>query len=217
MEAARAGGREADIAPAPEPPSAGWKPADPGPLGLAAFATTTIVLSLYNANLISAGGAAVVLPLTLAYGGIVQLLAGMWEFRTGNTFGAVLFSSFGGFWISFYFLVWVVAPKGILLKDVHNSVSVYLYAWGIVSLIMFVASLKTTAQAAVTLGLLTITFILLAIGNASLAGTTSLTNGTIKLGGWFGIATAIGAFYGAAAATINSTWGRTVLPVFPLR
>src|SRR5207247_5987223 len=78
----------------------GWTPADPGPLGLAAFALTTFVLSMFNADLVSGAGLPVVFGLALAYGGIAQLLAGLWEFRTGNTFGAVAFSSFGAFWIS---------------------------------------------------------------------------------------------------------------------
>ena len=81
-----------------------WKPADPGPLGLAAFAMTTFVLSMFNSNLVNGKGLPVVLGLALAYGGIVQLLAGMWEFRTGNTFGAVAFCSYGAFWISFWAL-----------------------------------------------------------------------------------------------------------------
>ena len=78
--------------------------ADPGPLGLAAFALTTFVLSMFNADLVSKGGEPVVLGLALAYGGLAQLLAGMWEFRTGNTFGAVAFTSFGAFWLSFFVL-----------------------------------------------------------------------------------------------------------------
>jgi len=85
-------------------PLSGWKPADPGPLGLAGFAMTTFVLSMFNSNLVDAKGTPVVLGLALAYGGIAQLLAGMWEFRTGNTFGAVAFTSFGAFWISFWAL-----------------------------------------------------------------------------------------------------------------
>src|SRR5947199_2468822 len=118
MEASRpgvpgpgAGAREADVAPAPDPTggrTAGiWAPADPGPLGLAAFAATTFVLSMINANLVSGPltDVPVVLGLALAYGGLVQLIAGIWEFRTGNTFGAVAFCSYGAFWISFYFLV----------------------------------------------------------------------------------------------------------------
>ena len=83
----------------------GWAPADPAPLGLAGFALTTFVLSMFNANLVSSGGEPIVLGLALAYGGLAQLLAGMWEFRTGNTFGAVAFTSYGAFWISFWALV----------------------------------------------------------------------------------------------------------------
>jgi succinate-acetate transporter protein len=75
--------------PASEGTGAGWKPADPGPLGLAGFALTTFVLSMFNAGLVSKTAEPVVLGVALAYGGIAQLLAGMWEFRTGNTFGAV--------------------------------------------------------------------------------------------------------------------------------
>src|SRR5919204_6606566 len=81
--------------------TAAWSPADPAPLSLAGFAMTTFVLSMFNGNLVGSGGEPVVLGLALAYGGIAQLLAGMWEFRTGNTFGAVAFTSYGAFWISF--------------------------------------------------------------------------------------------------------------------
>ena len=76
--------------------------ADPGPLGLAAFALTTFVLSFFNSGLMSEKGLPIVLGLALAYGGLAQLLAGMWEFRTGNTFGATAFTSYGAFWLSFW-------------------------------------------------------------------------------------------------------------------
>ena len=113
MEAANIGGaREADVAPAPAADpyagrTAGWTPANPAPLGLAGFAATTFMLSMINADLVShsSGGLPAFLALALAYGGIAQLIAGIWEFRTGNTFGAVAFCSYGAFWISFYFLV----------------------------------------------------------------------------------------------------------------
>src|ERR671930_899974 len=78
------------------------KVADPGPLGLAAFALTTFVLSFFNAELAPASGESIVFAIAFAYGGIAQILAGMWEFRTGNTFGAVAFTSYGAFWLSFF-------------------------------------------------------------------------------------------------------------------
>ena len=220
MEAARPGPREADVAPAPEPAgrSAGWTPADPGPLGLAGFAMTTFVLSMYNADLINAGGLLVVLSLALAYGGIAQLLAGMWEFRTGNTFGAVAFSSFGAFWISYFILVRIIiVPKLIAPNAIDNAVAVYLYGWAIFTTYMFLASLRTTGAVALVFFLLAVTFWVLAIGNASLSGTTKVTNNTIKIGGWIGLATAVAAWYASFAAVTNSTFGRVVLPVMPLR
>jgi hypothetical protein len=93
---------------------------------------------------------------------------------------------------------------------------VYLWAWGIFTAYMFVASLRTTGAVALVLLLLAVTFIVLGIGNSALAGTHSLTNGTIKLGGWIGLVTAVVAWYASFAGVTNSTWGRTVLPVFPL-
>ena len=103
MEATNIGGREPNVAPAPDPtggPSAGWTPANPAPLGLAGFAATTFMLSMINANLVNHLALTGVLGLAIAYGGIAQLIAGIWEFRTGNTFGAVAFCSYGAFWIS---------------------------------------------------------------------------------------------------------------------
>ncbi len=213
--------READVRPAEDPTGgrlAGWTPADPGPLGLAAFATTTFILSMINANLVGGGvatAAGVVIGMALAYGGIAQFAAGLWEFRTGNTFGATAFCSFGAFWISFYFLLHVgasVIPK----TELFSAVGLYLWAWGIFTAYMFIASLRTTGAVALVFLLLAITFIVLGIGNSALAGTHSLTNGTIKLGGYFGLATAIVAWYASMAGVTNATWGRTVLPVFPL-
>jgi succinate-acetate transporter protein len=216
MEAGRVGPREADLAPAPDPTggrAAGWTPADPGPLGLAAFAGTTFVLSIFNADLVSSRGLLVVLGLALAYGGIVQLVAGIWEFRTGNTFGAVAFCSFGAFWISYFILVRLTPTAGVTT----NGIAVYLYMWAIFTTYMFVASLRTTGAVALVFLLLAATFWILAIGNASLSGTTNVTNSTIKLGGWVGLVTAAAAWYASFAAVTNSTFGRVVLPVFPLR
>ncbi len=140
---------------------ASWIPADPGPLrpGLA-----------------------------LAYGGIAQLLAGMWEFRTGNTFGAVAFSSFGAFWISYWALVTFFVDS-IPASHAGAAIGLYLWAWAIFTTYMFVASLRTTGAVALVFFLLAITFILLGAGNAG-----DHTN-VIKWGGYVGLATAIAAWY----------------------
>jgi uncharacterized protein len=215
--------READVAPDPDPTGgrlAGWTPADPGPLGLAAFAGTTFVLSMINSGLVGTqhlpGGGLLpmVAALALAYGGVAQLVAGIWEFRTGNTFGAVAFCSYGAFWISFYFVVQSVGKN--FPSEVFSGLGLYLWMWGIFTTYMFIASLRTTGAVALVFLLLAVTYILLGIGNSALAGTHSVINGTIKIGGYVGIATAIAAWYASFAAVINSTFGRVMLPVFPL-
>jgi uncharacterized protein len=186
-----------------------WTPADPGPLGLAGFAMTTFVLSMFNAKLVSSAGEPVVLGLALAYGGIAQLLAGMWEFRTGNTFGAVAFTSYGAFWISFWALVAFYASK-IPAADAGHAVGLYLWAWAIFTTYMFIASLRTTGAVALVFLLLAITFVLLGAGNSG------NHENVIKWGGYVGLATAAAAWYASFAAVINSTFGRIVLPVIPL-
>src|SRR3954468_23406331 len=137
--------------------------ADPGPLGLAAVALTTFVLSLFNSQLMCEGGLPVVLGLALAYGGLAQLLAGMWEFRTGNTFGAVAFTSYGAFWLSFWAFVQFY-EKSVPAADAGHAVGLYLIAWGIFTTYMFVASLRTTAAISLVFVLLAVTFFLLGIG-----------------------------------------------------
>jgi hypothetical protein len=186
-----------------------WNVADPGPLGLAAFALTTFVLSMFNSGLVSDKGEPIVFGLAFAYGGLAQLLAGMWEFRTGNTFGATAFTSYGAFWLSFFVFVTFFATK-VPAADAGHAVGLYLIAWGIFTAYMFLASLRTTTAIATVFLLLTATFIVLGIGDAS--GTEGIT----KVGGWIGIATAAAAWYASFAVVTNSTFGRTVLPVRPL-
>src|ERR1700684_2803398 len=185
-----------------------WRPADPGPLGLAGFAMTTFVLSIFNSNLVDEKGLPVVLGLALVYGGIVQLLAGMWEFRTGNTFGAVAFCSYGAFWISFWALNVFYAKQ--IGGNAGHAVGVYLWAWAIFTAYMTVAALRVSGAVLLVFALLTVTFILLAIG--AVGAHESVTH----WGGYLGLATAAAAWYASFAAVTNSTFGRTVLPVVPL-
>jgi succinate-acetate transporter protein len=179
---------------------------DPAPLGLAAFALTTFVLSFFNAGLVSEKGEPVVLGLALAYGGIAQLLAGMWEFRNNNTFGATAFTSYGAFWISFFVLIQFEGSK-IPTTNLGKAVGLYLIAWGIFTAYMWVASLRVSVAVSLVFLLLTATYIVLGIGNAN--GTESI----IHAGGWIGIATAIAAWYASFAGVTNKTFGRIVLPV----
>src|SRR5437773_5324626 len=203
--------QEATTRTAPSPPAATEVTiADPAPLGLAAFALTTFVLSMFNAGLVDAKGEPIVLGLALAYGGVAQLLAGMWEFTKGNTFGATAFSSYGAFWISFWAYVTFFATK-IPEGNRGSAVGLYLIAWGIFTTYMWVASLRTTAAVNLVFLLLAITFFVLGIGDA-------VGNDTIsKLGGWLGLATAVAAWYASFAGVTNFTFGREVLPVRPLQ
>ena len=184
--------------------------ADPGPLGLAAFATTTFVLSFFNAGLVSDKAEPVVFGLAFAYGGIAQFVAGMWEFRTGNTFGATAFTSYGAFWLSFWAFV-EFFEKDVPKADAGHAVGLYLIAWGIFTAYMTIASLRTTGAVAIVFVLLTITFLVLGIGNAG--GNTSI----VKLGGWLGLATALAAWYASFAEVTNATFGRTMMPTWPLQ
>ena len=189
--------------------SSSWTPANPAPLGLAGFAMTTFVLSFVNANWVSGTDLPVVLGLALAYGGIAQLLAGMWEFRAGNTFGALAFSSFGAFWISYWLLV-TFNVGGIPAAHAGHALGLYLWAWAIFTAYMTVAALRVSGAVLLVFVLLTVTFVLLAIGNDG----GNMT--TVHWGGYIGVATAIAAWYASFAGVINSTFGRTVAPTFPL-
>jgi uncharacterized protein len=183
--------------------------ADPAPLGLAGFALTTFVLSMFNAGLVAQEGEPVVFGLALAYGGLAQFLAGMWEFRKGNTFGATAFSSYGAFWLSFWAYVTFFATR-IPEGNRGSAVGLYLIAWGIFTFYMWIASFRTNTAVMVVFLLLWITFVLLGIGDA--AGNDSIS----KFGGWVGLATALAAFYASFAGVTNFTFGREVVPVRPL-
>jgi uncharacterized protein len=192
---------------APEPARVIPVTANPAALGLAGFALTTFVLSMFNADLVSSQGEPVVLGLALAYGGLAQLLAGMWEFRTGNTFGATAFSSYGAFWLSFW------AFEQFFAKDIKdpaalgNAVGLYLIGWGVFTAYMWIASFRVSVAVNVVFLLLAITFLLLGIGNAA------DNSDIVKLGGWFGIADAIAAWYASFATVTNATFNKIVLPV----
>jgi succinate-acetate transporter protein len=186
------------------------KTADPGPLGLAAFALTTFVLSMINSQLVGEASVPVVLGLALAYGGLAQLLAGMWEFRTGNTFGATAFTSYGAFWLSFWAFEQFFA-KEVPPAHLGDTVGLFLIAWGIFTTYMWIASLRTTAAISLVFILLAATFIILGIGNAQNDANI------VKIGGYVGLATAAAAWYASFAVVVNSTFGRTVMPVFPLK
>jgi hypothetical protein len=183
--------------------------ADPGPLGLAGFAATTFALSFVNAGLVPKSVEPVVIPLALFYGGLAQLLAAMWEYKKGNTFGATAFGTYGPFWLAFALYAWLFLPK-LSEADGATATGLFLLVFTIFTAYMSIAALKTNAALLTVFVLLTLTYLFLTI--AEFAGVAGLG----IVGGWIGILTAIAAWYTSFAGVINSTFKKTVAPVFPL-
>ena len=186
--------------------------ANPGPLGLCGFALTTFVLSSINAGWFPAGGTNIIVGLALFYGGLAQMLAGMWEVRTGNTFGATAFASYGAFWLS----LGVVFVPGFGILDalvksgtLHQALGLFLLGWTIFTALMFLGTLRSNVALMVVFALLTITFALLAIGE--LAG----SDVSHMLGGYVGVLTAIAAWYTALAGILASSKSVFTLPIGP--
>jgi succinate-acetate transporter protein len=175
--------------------------ANPAPLGLCAFALTTFVLSAANANLFV--GSTMVIGLALFYGGLVQLLAGMWEFKAGNTFGATAFSSYAGFWMAL--------GLALLFKLIPNdsALGFFLLGWTIFTGIMFLGTLRTNLALMAVFLVLFLTFLALAIG--TLGGSSTL----VVVGGWLGIITSILAWYTALAGLLASGKSAFTIPVWP--
>lgn len=180
--------------------------ADPAPLGLAAFSLTTFLLSLFNAGLLPAAGETIVFPLALFYGGLAQFMAGMWEFRNKNTFGATAFTSYGAFWLTFGALETYYAGQ-IPESALGPVVGWFLIGWGIFTAYMWVGSFGVNTAVMIVFLLLATTFFVLGIGD--LIGNDAI----VVIGGYIGLATAAAAWYTSAAGVINTNLGRTVLPV----
>jgi uncharacterized protein len=191
--------------------------ADPAPLGLSGFALTTFILSLVNAGVLKgAGDIKVVIGLAVFYGGLAQLLAGMWEFRNGNTFGATAFTSYGAFWLSFVALL--IPGFGVTFGTAAGpsgtAVGWYLIGWAIITGLLTLGTFRLNGGLVVVFVLLFVTFILLAIGwfNGSAAG-----SGITAIGGWLGILTAIAAWYSALAGVLRGvSGGKIALPIMPM-
>jgi succinate-acetate transporter protein len=185
--------------------------ADPAPLGLAAFALTTFLLSAFNAGWMTTASGLAWLGYAFAYGGLGQLLAGMWEFRNRNVFGATAFSSYGGFWIGLglYFVLIGnnLLAHPLLAHEFSKDVGWILLAFAIFNTYMLIWSTQVNAAVFAVFLTLEITEIILFIGNFS------GSSGTVKFGGIVGVITAICAWYASAAGVANGMGGRLRLPV----
>ncbi len=182
------------------------KPANPAPLGLVGFGLTTVVLSVINAKLIPADAVTVVIPLAFAFGGLAQIIAGSMEYRNGNTFGTVAFTSFGLFWWWFAFLQWSLSA-GILKTSpgLSTGLGVTLFMWGVFTLYMWISTFRSNLGLWLVFLTLWLTFFLLAGGE--------LGQNTAVLGGYMGILSGLLAMYVSFAEVTNEMFGRTVLPL----
>jgi succinate-acetate transporter protein len=192
----------AAVTPAVQPAAAAAPVADPGPLGLAAFALTTFLLSAVNARWTNGNSAGTAfLGYALAYGGGAQLLAGMWEFRNKNVFGATAFSSYGAFWIGLFF--WIKnAPAAT-----GHDLGWILLAFAIFNTYMLILSSQVNMAVFAVFLTLELTEILLVIGNFT------SSPGWTQLGGYVGIITALCAWYTSAAGVANGLNGKLRFPV----
>ena len=180
--------------------------AEPAALGLAAFALTTMALSFINVGILDALDLPVVLGLALAYGGLVQLLAGMWAFVKNDTFAAAALSSYGGFWISFWALNKFFLPS-IPADHRAGALALYLLCWAVFTFYMWIVSFRVSLAVMAVFLTLWPTYVLLGLGKAL---DSSLL---FHLGGAFGIATAVCAWYVAFAITANQTTRRDWIPL----
>lgn len=198
-----------------ESPPVGTGIADPAPLGLAAFALTTFLLSAKNANWMNDATGLAFLPYAFAYGGLVQLLAGMWEFRNRNVFGATAFATYGAFWLGIGLWVRLVAsaappPKVAALAYaslVGKDLAWILLAFAIFNTYMLVWSSQVNAAVFGVFLTLELTEIVLCIGG--FAANANIT----KIGGYLGVLTALVAWYASAGLVIRGMKGHDVLPI----
>jgi succinate-acetate transporter protein len=184
------------------------KTANPAPLGLLGFGMTTVLLNLHNAGFFGLGS--MILAMGIFYGGLAQIIAGIMEWKKGNTFGTTAFTSYGLFWLT---LVWlIVAPKlGIAEATTNDAMAAYLFMWGLFTFVMFIGTLKLNRALQVVFLSLAILFWLLAYkditGNAMI--------GTIA--GYEGIFCGFSAIYTGLAQVLNECYGRIVLPLGPVK
>ena len=196
--------------------------ADPAPLGLAAFALTTFLLSAKNAGWMTHATGDAWLGFAFAYGGFAQLCAAMWEFRNRNVVGATGFGTFGAFWIGLGFWVLLVvnpavaaikpATAAATVASLNHDLGWILLGFGIFTLYVTVLVTQTNTALFTTFLLLFVTLIVLCIGNFN-AGSALLPTGTIKVGGYLGIITALVAWYTSCAGMAAGMGGKLRLPV----
>jgi len=182
--------------------------ANPAPLGLLGFGMTTVLLNLHNAGFFALGS--MILSMGIFYGGIAQIIAGIFEWKKNNTFGATAFSSFGLFWLTLVGLL--VMPK-IGWGDANDKVAMasYLFMWGLFTAIMFIGTLKLNRALQFIFASLALLFFLLSIADAT--GSAAVKT----IAGYEGIICGLSAVYAGLAQVLNEVYGRIVAPVWPVK
>ena len=178
--------------------------ANPAPLGLCAFGTTTVLLNLHNAGLFEMN--TMILAMGIFYGGLAQVIAGVLEAKKNNTFGLTAFTSYGFFWLSLVALI--VMPKlGWMTAPSETAMVAYLIIWGVFTLLLFFGTLKLSRALQFVFATLTLLFFLLALGDRT-------GNDTIKhVAGYEGVVCGASAIYTGVAGLLNEMFGRTVMPI----
>jgi uncharacterized protein len=203
--------------------------ANPAPLGLAAFALTTFVLSLINIQCRGVAEANIAVSLAFGYGGLVQLLAGMWEMAVGNTFGATALSSYGGFWLSYAIIstpggfniaaayatknATTGLPTGAGVNDLNNALGFFLIGWFIFTFLLLICTLRSTVAFFLLFFTLDIAFLCLSIGHLDANAKGKVNLKAQKAGGYFGLFAAFLAWYNALAGIADSSNSFFVIPV----
>lgn len=180
---------------------------NPAPLGLIAFGLTTVLLNIHNAGFYSLG--TMILAMGIFYGGIAQVIAGIMEWKKGNTFGTTAFTSYGLFWLSFVGLL-TMPYFGIDMANETGAIVAYLIMWGLFTALMFIGTLKLNRALQFVFFSLALLFFLLAIGDAT--GNAVITT----IAGYEGIICGLSAVYTGIAQVLNDVYGRDVLPIGPV-
>jgi len=182
---------------------------NPAPLGLLGFGMTTVLLNLHNAGFYDLNS--MILAMGICYGGLAQIIAGIMEWRKGNTFAMTAFVSYGLFWLSLVALI-ALTKLGWGATSNDTAMAAYLAMWGIFTAVMFIGTLRLHIAGQVVFGSLTILFFLLAIGDFTGAGA-----GFKHFTGYEGIFCGFSAIYAGLAQVLNELYGKTILPLGPVK
>ena len=182
---------------------------NPAPLGLLGFGMTTVLLNFHNAGFYELN--TMILAMGICYGGIAQVIAGMMEWRKGNTFATTAFVSYGLFWLSLVALI-VMTKLGWGPKSDDKAMAAYLAMWGLFTLVMFIGTLRLNRALQFVFASLTLLFFLLAYGDFANA-----SPGFKHFTGYEGIVCGFSAIYTGLAQVLNELYGKVILPLGPVK